>query len=217
MIKLLPSLISAPLLELKTTINKLETYAYGFHLDLMDFHFVPNLTWGPAFVNAIAQETTRPLQVHLMVDQPQHYLDRLALRQKDVVSVHYESLPYAQLVQTLGIIKKNGWIPSLAINPTTAVATVEPLLPFIEHCLLMSVTPGFSGQAFIPESVQRLQEVVALRAKHHATFKICMDGGIGKNNIQKLAKLGMDQAAVASAIFNTTDSVEALRELSRSP
>lgn len=213
MAHIFPSLISADLLQLAKVIDHLEPHCAGFHLDVMDFHFVPNLTWGPPFINAIAQHITKRLQIHLMVDKPAQYFDRMALRPGDVVTVHYEALGYQELIITLNTIKQYGWVPSLAINPSTPLHELVSLLPYCSHIVLMSVNPGFSGQPFIKESFDRLKDLIALRAKYNASFAICLDGGINNTNFCALQKLGMDEAAIASAIFSTPDSINALQTI----
>ena len=213
MAELFPSLISSQLLYLGNVITLLEPHCAGFHIDIMDFHFVPNLTWGPPFINAIAQQTEKPLQLHLMVDQPQRYFDCMTLRAGDTVIVHYEAMEPATLLEAFIAIKKRGWLPSIAINPSTPVSTIIQFLPYVQHVLLMSVNPGFSGQPFIPATIHRLKELIEIRLHHKASFTICLDGGITSDNFCTLQALGMDQAAIASAIFTTPDIVTTIKQL----
>ncbi len=210
MAQLFPSLISAHLLNLKGEIDLLEPYVTGFHLDVMDFHFVPNLTWGPAFINAIRQATTKQIFVHLMVDNPGLYLERLSLHKNDIVSIHIESLPSEQLISVLNNIAASGWIPSIAINPETSLHHLDHFKDSFRHLLLMSVHPGFSGQTFLEGTYERLKEVVEFRKKS-TWFPIAIDGGITPDIAPHLESLGADQFAVASAIFNHKDPLAALR------
>jgi ribulose-phosphate 3-epimerase len=212
-VKIFPSLISSKLLYLAETISLLEKVCDGFHLDIMDFHFVPNLTWGPVFINALAETTKKPLQIHLMVDNPEVYIDRIALRPRDIISIHFEAVSYERLVRLFAVLRKNGLIPSLALNPETPIENVQPFLPHIDHVMLMSVHPGFSGQEFLSNTHERLQKLVDWRTQSHASFTICLDGGISLDTIGTLRAIGMEEAAIASAIFDTTDPVDAIRQL----
>lgn len=213
MTTIFPSLISAPVLELETTIKKLEPYCAGFHLDVMDFHFVPNLTWGPVFINAIRQATHKTIHVHLMVDNPEKYLDKFTLNPHDIISVHPESVSKLTFAQLLNDITKRGLIASIALNPSTPLETIITLPVPLNHVLLMSVQPGFSGQKFIPHILQKLQALVLFKKEHKLNFKISVDGGINQNNISELVSLGVDQVAIAAGIFGNPDPVIALREL----
>lgn len=213
---LFPSLISSKILDLDAEINRLQPFVDGFHIDVMDFHFVPNLTWGPLFVNAIRRTTVKQLWVHLMVDTPKPYLDMMKLNAKDIVSVHYESVSLLPLKALLANIKSNGQTASIAINPETPIASVAQLFqqePYPAHILLMSVNPGFSGQTFLSPSLQRLQELIDLRKSLDASFTIGMDGGINPKNIHEIKKISIDQIAVGSGIFEQQDQLKAIQIL----
>lgn len=209
-----PSLISGDLLHLADQINELETYCAGFHIDIMDFHFVPNLTWGPDFANAIRAATQKTLWVHLMVDAPEKYLDRLHLNHGDIVSVHYECFnDNNNLKKTLSIVRKKHWTASIALNPETPLEVIIPLIDSIDHVLLMSVNPGFSGQTFLPLSVKRLQKLHELKSKHSASFEIGMDGGLNLKTLPLVLPFGLDTIALASGIFDGSNTVERLKKL----
>ena len=210
MCKLFPSLISADLLNLKQVITTLEPFCEGFHIDVMDFQFVPNLTWGPAFVNAIRAATKKQIWVDLLVQNPEKYLDLLALKPGDLVSFHQESTHRPAIVHA---IQAHGWNAGVGINPETPLEALTPYLDTIDHVLLMSVHPGFSGRPFVPASVPKLAELNALKQANHAHWAIAMDGGIAPSNIGELTTIGLDYAAAASSIFSTPDPVAALREL----
>ncbi len=215
MAELFPSLISADLLNLQQQVDLLDPYVEGYHLDIMDFHFVPNLTWGPPFINALRQATDKPLFIHLMVEYPENYFDRMNLHEGDIVAIHYES-PSALTVHTLfKEIRKQGWIPSIALNPTTSLESIYPLKDVLKNVLIMSVNPGFSGQPFLPHSAEKLKTLAAWRRSHNLSFIIGMDGGINKNNCKELIKNGADQLAIASAIFNHATPVEALLKIKK--
>lgn len=215
MIKIYPSLIAGDLLHLAEQIKQLEPYCDGFHIDIMDHHFVPNLTWGPDFVNAIRRVTKLPLWVHLMVDNPAPYLPTMQLQKDDIVSLHYEGQPYAAIIHQLELIQKHGQRASLAMSPKTPIASLSPILQKVqlEQVLLMGVKPGFSGQKFLPETMQRLDELVTLRAGMNAEFAIALDGGINATNLPALIKHGADEIAIGSGIFATQDPIETLQKL----
>jgi len=211
--KIFPSLISSDLLNLEKSIKILEPESDGFHIDVMDDHFVPNLTWGPAFVNAIASIAQKPLLVHLMVDNPKKWLDRLNLEPKDIFVFHCEAIEQPFIPEFIDVIRDRNIKAGIAVSPKTSINNIFDYLPKLDHVLLMSVEPGFSGQKFMPEVLDKVVPLVELREKQGFTFELSMDGGIGKENIQKLAALGVDQVGIANAIFSQTDWIKAIKEL----
>lgn len=212
--KIYPSLISSDLLNLKQTITTLDAYCDGYHIDVMDDHFVPNLTWGPPFVNAISAVTHLPLQVHLMVDNPQQWVERLELCVNDSFIFHIEAIQTENALQELvDQVKQKKYKVGLALNPKTNVQKIHSILPLLDEVLIMSVEPGFSGQAFMPEVTGKVDELKQLRDQLQGSFNICMDGGINDQNITELAKCGVDIVAVAAAIFFKDDPVKALQSL----
>ncbi len=210
---LFPSLISADLLNLRQEINLIDPYVDGYHLDVMDFHFVPNLTWGPLFINEVRTATQKPLFIHLMVEYPEKYFDRLHLFEGDIVAVHYESPSQHSIEELFRQIASYGWTPSIAINPSTNLDPLYFLKDSLQNVLLMSVDPGFSGQTFIPEVLEKLKTLSAWRRQYDLSFTISMDGGINESNCAQLIKLGADQLAVASAIFNHPNRIEAIKNI----
>ena len=213
MIRIYPSLISANLLRLEDEIKQLESHCDGFHLDIMDNHFVPNLTFGPGTVNAIAKATSKQLWVHLMVDDPESWCNTLKLPAQSIFSFHFETTKNIG-----GIIKRiteNNWQPSIAIKPKTDVSELFPILHMIDQVLIMSVEPGFSGQRFLPSAVDAVKKLVAHRNEKQLPFVIGMDGGINAENIGMLAKEGVQDFAVASSIFDQADPIAALQALKR--
>lgn len=211
MTALFPSLISADLLRLATVIDQLDPYVAGYHVDIMDHHFVPNLTWGPCFANAIAQATKRTTWVHLMVDTPESYLDQLELPAGSIVTVHLEATE--RMNELMDAICAKKWLASIAISPETDLERLLPYLPTCRHVLVMSVYPGRSGQAFLPRTYERLAQLASYRAEHKSTFCLAVDGGVNRDNIKKLAQAGVDSFALASALFETSDPVQAVKEL----
>jgi ribulose-phosphate 3-epimerase len=212
--EILPSLISADILNLEKVIKSLDPYCNGYHVDVMDDHFVPNLTWGPMFVNAIKKVTSLPLHVHLMVDNPAAWIDRIQLNGKDFFIFHIEVFDSPDLIENLiQDVKSKGWKVGIALNPKTDIKLIFDYIKDLDHVLIMSVEPGFSGQKFIPEVTSKIEPLVKKREELNLSFKIGMDGGIGGENIKNLSEMGVDQFGIASAIFSKKDVVKALQEL----
>ncbi len=210
-IKIYPSLISSPLLYLGDTIKKLEPHCDGFHIDIMDNHFVPNLTWGADLTNAIAAASSKPLYVHVMADDPMSIIDHLNLKPKSIISFHIESK--FEKNNALKSIREKKCLASIAISPKTALEEIFDHIQSFDQVLLMSVNPGYSGQRFLPESVDRLQQLAAFIKNENLDCPIAMDGGIDENNIAELIKNGATIFGIANAIFSQPDPVEALKEL----
>ena len=209
-----PSLMCADLLNLKKVLSDFDDHCDGYHIDVMDDHFVPNLTMGPDFVNAIAAATRKPIQVHLMVDDPKSWVDRLNLNKKDTFIFHYEAFEcFKPMKDLIDKVKAKGWKIGVAFNPKTNISLAMPHLKLLDKVLIMAVNPGFAGQKFIPEAIEKAKCVIDCQKTQNANFKVYMDGGIGKNNIKKLAELGIDAVAVGSSIFSERNPVKALKEL----
>ncbi len=213
MARIFPSLISADLLNLEKQLRLLDPHCSGYHLDVMDYHFVSNLTWGPSFIHAIAQKTDRQLWVHLMVDNPQTWVDTLTLPPTSILTFHLETVK--DPLKIARAIQEKNWIPSIAINPETNLARIFPLTNTIPHILIMSVKPGRSGQQFIAQMADKAQELARYRATHNLSYTIAMDGGISAENIGQLARVGVDDFAVAQAIFGQADPIQALHDLTQ--
>ncbi|MGA9530268.1 MAG: ribulose-phosphate 3-epimerase [Candidatus Babeliales bacterium] len=209
-----PSLISANLLNLQNEIDLLDPYCEGFHLDVMDNHFVPSLTWGAYFINQIAAASQGRTWVHLMVDDPDNWIPRFTIPSKSIVSFHFEASPNPLV--TIQFILKKGWVPSLAINPKTKSSDVFYLFDCgIKHVLIMAVEPGFSGQLYLPGVNEKIEEVQAYKVERQLDLTIALDGGINKNNIAQLARMGVEHFAVATGIFSYQNRIKALQELNR--
>jgi ribulose-phosphate 3-epimerase len=201
-----PSLIAADLLNLKKEVQLLDPHIPGYHLDVMDFHFVPNLTMGPDFINALRKITNKPFLVHLMVEYPEKYLERLILNKGDIVSVHPEARSTLPMKELFRQILHKGWTPSIALNPETPVSVIKELGIEPEHVLLMSVNPGFSGQAFMPIVYDKLKEL-------REGPIIAIDGGVSLANAKPLLNAGANQLVVGSALFKEGDPLKELQRL----
>ncbi len=200
--KIYPSLISADLLNLEQVIGLLDPYVPGYHLDVMDGHFVPNLTWGPDFINAIAKKSKAPQQwVHLMVTNPQWYIEKITVPTHSIISFHIETKESIENI--IKVIKEKKLRASLAISPKTPLEHLFPYAGGIDHILVMSVEPGRSGQSFLPETFNRIEELVAYRSKHTLKFEIGVDGGINEQNSARLSAVGVESFGVAKAIFSS--------------
>lgn len=214
-IRLYPSIITGDLLALGQMLTELDPYVDGYHIDVMDDHFVPNLTWGAAFIDAIAAATKRRLHIHLMVSDPNRWIDRLKPRSnQDCFIFHYESLS----VPTDGIAlaknaKQAGWKVGIAINPGTSPDVILDIIPYIDEVLIMSVEPGFSGQAFLSSIESKIPFLLAHKKNYKLTYDLAVDGGINRENIGRLRKLGVAHFAVASAIFSALDKIKAIQSL----
>ena len=208
-----PSLISSNLLTLGETIKKLDSHCDGLHIDVMDDNFVPNLTWGPSFVSAIRLGTGLPLHVHLMVQKPMVWVERLSLRRGDLFIFHIETVSLIQSEKIIDAVKEKGWGAGVALNPSSTLEEVKDILPIVSHVLIMTVNPGFSGQSFIPEVLPKLEDLISIRKEMGLNFSIGVDGGVDSENIKMLSRIGVDCIGAASAIFSSDDFLSSLRSL----
>ena len=201
---LAPSILTADFGHLADEIAAAEAGgARLFHLDVMDGHFVPNLTIGPLVVEAIDRMTDLPLDVHLMIERPDAYIERFASAGADMISVHQEAVPHLQ--RTIQLIRDRGAAPGVALNPATPIGLLEDILSDVDYVLLMSVNPGFGGQRFIPSVMAK---VGALRTRLDASgcrARIEVDGGVGPDNIVALREQGADILVAGSAVFDGRD------------
>ncbi len=199
-----PSVLSADFGRLHEEVRAVEAAgADWLHLDVMDGHFVPNLTMGPDVVAAIRRATSLPLDVHLMVSDPGRYAARFIEVGADWVSIHYEACREPRTL--LADIRARGARPSLAVSPDTPVSVVEASVPELDMVLVMSVHPGFGGQRFIPGSLGKLEDARRLRDKLGAGFLIEVDGGITVENAGGAARAGADVIVAGTAIFRASD------------
>ena len=211
--RIYPSLISSDLLNIKKTLSTLDSHCDGYHLDVMDDSFVPNLTWGADFINAISQATQLPVHVHLMVHNPEKWISRLLIKKNDFFIFHYEAIEYELLNDLIQKINIHGWNIGIALNPSTPVEKIFDIFAKIDMVLLMSVQPGFSGQKFIPETVKKIAPLIEMKKKKNSHFSIGMDGGINTETFFLLNNQNIDSVAIASAIFNEPDAIIALKNL----
>ena len=169
------------------------------HVDVMDGHFVPNITFGPPVVKALRLVTSLPLDCHLMIDNPNEYIAAFAEAGADWVSVHYEACPH--LHRTLQLILHHGMKPGVVVNPATRVDLVVEVLPMVHHVLIMSVNPGFGGQEFIPFSLEKIRQMARLRRELKLNFKIEVDGGVAHDTVAGVVQAGAELLVAGSAVF----------------
>lgn len=209
---LAPSILSADLSNLAQQIRLVEmSGADWIHCDIMDGHFVPNITFGPVVVKAVKKSTKLPIDVHLMIENPDNYLEDFRNAGADIISVHYEEVVH--LNRTVNRIKELGAKAGVVINPSTPVSSLKDIAEYIDLLLIMTVNPGFGGQSFISNSERRIKEAVELRKSLKANFLIEVDGGINKNTIQSVAKAGADVFVAGSSIFHADDISASTTEL----
>ncbi|HKN21694.1 MAG TPA: ribulose-phosphate 3-epimerase [Terracidiphilus sp.] len=200
MVELLPSILSADFARLADQIAAAERGGgTTVHVDVMDGHFVPNITIGPPVVKSLRKATKLPLDCHLMIDNPNDFIAAFADAGADWVSVHYEACPH--LHRTLELILHHGMKPGVVVNPATRVDLIVEILPMVHHVLIMSVNPGFGGQEFIPFSLEKIRRLAAMRRELDLTFKIEVDGGVAHDTVAAIVQAGAELLVAGNAVF----------------
>ena len=210
-----PSILSADFGRLAEEVRAIEDAGCDLvHVDVMDGRFVPNLTIGPLVVKAVKQRARKPLDVHLMIVEPEKYVDAFVEAGADILTVHVEASPH--LHRTLQQIRKAGARPAVALNPHTPLSSIENVLEDLDMVLVMSVNPGFGGQSFIPQALRKIRELRRMADERGLTdLWIEVDGGIGPKNVGEVAAAGANVFVAGSAVFNTPDyaaAIAAIRE-----
>lgn len=210
--QVLPSVLSADFSKLEDEIRSVESGPLEIlHLDVMDGRFVPNLTFGPFIVSAIDKLSDRILDTHLMIHEPAHLIPAFAKSGSDWITVHVEGCE--DLAATLDVIRKSGAKPGIALNPDTPLARVEEYLGDIHLLLLMTVFPGFGGQAFMSEVVPKIEEAAALRQKRGYDYRIEVDGGIAPATAGIVTRAGAELLVAGSAVYSHDDRPAAMRAI----
>lgn len=209
---LAPSILSANFVNLEKEIRSVEMGgADWIHCDVMDGKFVPNITFGPIVVNAVKKITKLPIDVHLMIEKPDNYLDDFVKAGASYLTVHQEEVVH--LHRTVTRIKELGASAGVAINPATPVNTLLEIIEFTDLVLVMSVNPGFGGQKFIENSIKKIRELKSIKEERNLDFLIEVDGGVDTNTTKKLKDAGADAFVSGSAIFSKDNITAAALEL----
>ncbi|HJU57083.1 MAG TPA: ribulose-phosphate 3-epimerase [Pyrinomonadaceae bacterium] len=212
MVEIAPSILSADFARLGEEIAAVERGGAGvIHVDVMDGHFVPNITVGLPVVKAVRRATGLPVDAHLMITEPGLYAEQFVEAGASMVSVHVEADPH--LHRTLDAIRRKGAMAGVAINPATPLVALEEALPYADYVLLMSVNPGFGGQKFIPTSLDKLRRLRRMITERGSTARIEIDGGVDRRNIAEIAAAGAEIIVAGSAVFNESDPAAAVRTL----
>jgi ribulose-phosphate 3-epimerase len=212
MIEIAPSILSADFAHLAEQIQAVERAGASLmHVDVMDGRFVPNITIGLPVVKAISRATRLPIDAHLMIVEPGQYAEQFVKVGAQMVSIHIEADNHAH--RTLSSIRAAGGQAGIAINPATSLSAIEEVLKFADYVLLMSVNPGFGGQKFIPESLEKLRRLRRMIDERGLKTRIEIDGGIDADNIAEVSAAGAEIIVSGSAIFGAKDPGVALREL----
>ncbi|WP_373895978.1 ribulose-phosphate 3-epimerase [Virgibacillus natechei] len=211
MTKIAPSILSADFSNLGKEIKDVEGGADYIHVDVMDGHFVPNITIGPLVVDAIKPITSLPLDVHLMIENPDDYIAMFASSGASIISVHQEACLH--LHRTVQQIRENGVKAGVVINPATPAETLLPILPDVDLILIMTVNPGFGGQSFIDNTIQKIEQVAKWRKEMNLSFEIEVDGGINSQTAKKCIDAGANVLVAGSAVFKHSDRQEAMKNI----
>ena len=200
MVELLPSILSADFAHLADDVAAAEQGGGTVvHVDVMDGHFVPNITLGPPVVKSLRKATRLPLDCHLMIEKPENFIAAFADAGADWVSVHYETCPH--LHRTLELIAQQGMKPAVVLNPATSVELIVDILPMVHHVLVMSVNPGFGGQKFIEFTLDKMRRLVELRRQLGLAFRIEVDGGVAHDTVARIVQSGADLLVAGNAVF----------------
>ena len=202
--KIAPSILAADLANLSAVLQELEDTGCDLvHFDIMDGHFVPNLTFGPPLVKCARPHSKLPFDVHLMVEDPAAYIPLLAGLEVKLLSFQIETTNFAP--RLIAQIREQGMRPSIALNPQTSLTRIEGILPMVDNVLVMSVDPGFAGQQLIGATFEKIERLMDYREEQQLVFTVQVDGGVNDKNIRELASVGVDIVVAGNAYFNAAD------------
>ena len=212
MLELAPSILSADFTRLgEQTQAAVDGGATVLHVDIMDGHFVPNITLGPPVVASLRKVVKVPLDCHLMIERPDEFIPAFAEAGADWISVHQETCVH--LDRSLRLIASHGCKPGVVINPATPVHTLDEVLPLVHHVLVMSVNPGFGGQSFISYSLKKIEMLARIRGSRRLDFRIEVDGGIHHDTVADVVRAGAEILVAGSAVFEHNTPTESARQL----
>ena len=210
--KILPSILSADFANLERDIKELESIGIDmFHIDVMDGNFVPNISFGFPIIESIRPKTDKVFDCHLMIANPENYVEQFCKVGCDMVSFHIEATNHADRV--IQVIKDNGKKAGIVLNPQTSIESIKYLLPKLDYVLIMTVNPGFGGQKFIPEMLEKIEELAKLREEKDYNFLIEVDGGINIETSKACRDKGADLLVCGSFLFGASDKEKTLGEL----
>ena len=212
MVELLPSILSSDFARLAEAVAAAERGGGSvIHVDVMDGHFVPNITLGPPVVKSLRKVTKLPLDCHLMIENPDEFIPAFAEVGANWIGVHYEACRH--LHRTIELISDHGMEPGVVLNPATRVDLIYDVLPMLHHVLIMSVNPGFGGQKFIPFSLDKIRRLRELRAERNLRFRIEVDGGVAHDTVASVVEAGAELLVAGSAVFDGGQPERKAREL----
>jgi ribulose-phosphate 3-epimerase len=211
-LQILPSIFAADLTRLGDDVTRVEAAGIQMlHVDIMDGHFVPNFTFGTPITESLRRFTSVKLDHHLMIEDPDTFAPVFIKAGADCVSVHYEAC--RNLDRTLHMIQDLGAKAGVVVNPATSVHLLENVLDFVDYVLVMSVNPGYGGQKFIPNALNKVRDLVRIRAERKLGFAIEIDGGVGPENIAQVARAGVDWVVAGTSVFQAPDAAQAVRDM----
>lgn len=214
MLKLAPSILSADFGHLAEDVKKIEEGGADYiHVDVMDGHFVPNISFGAPVMKCLNGKTDLPYDVHLMIENPDRYIEDFVTPQTAYITVHQEACTH--LHRTVQNIKSKGIKAGVSINPATPVSTLQCILPVVDLVLIMSVNPGFGGQKFIPGALEKVRELAEIKRSENLDFVIEIDGGITLDNIKEVMEAGVEMAVAGSAVFKADDVVQRVKDFKK--
>jgi len=211
-VEIAPSILAADFASLGEGIRAVERGGASLlHVDVMDGHFVPNISIGVPVVESLRKATRLPLDVHLMIENPERYIQPFSEAGADMISVHEEATFH--LDRVLAMIREHGCRPGAVINPATPVSALSEVLDSVDYVLVMSVNPGFGGQKFIPGALEKIRRLKEIRERYNHSFRIEVDGGLGPENVMEVVRAGAEILVAGTSIFHTPDPAEAVRAM----
>ena len=207
-----PSILAANFAQLGDAIGSVEAAGVSMvHVDVMDGHFVPNISIGVPVVASLRKATQLLLDVHLMIESPERYIEAFARAGADTLLIHQEATPH--LDRALAMAREEGCKAGVVINPATPVESLSEVLAQVDQVLVMSVNPGYGGQAFIPNALNKVRHLRDLRARYKYNYRIEVDGGVGPDNVAELVRAGAEILVAGTSVFHTPDPAEAVRRM----